>query len=29
VLEDPAQRARFARILRQVVPAIFPHLPCT
>ncbi|MEZ6183813.1 MAG: N-formylglutamate amidohydrolase [Planctomycetota bacterium] len=28
VLEDPAQRDRFARVLRQVVPAIFPHLPC-
>jgi len=26
VLEDPAQRDRLARVLRQVVPAIFPHL---
>ena len=27
VLEDPAQRDRMARVLRQVVPAILPHLP--
>ncbi len=28
VLEDPARRQAIADVFRQVVPAIFPHLPC-
>lgn len=28
VLDDPARRGRIADVFRDVVPAIFPHLPC-